>query len=81
MTQTITTEAWFAFKAYNTQTQYGYGTETQAEAYADHLNKHREINLFAAHKLSAEEAQERGLNEGYGDSFNLEDCDVGDEEA
>lgn len=42
---------WFAFRAYNSQTLYGYGTADEADAYSDHLNKGKEINLYAAHPL------------------------------
>jgi hypothetical protein len=38
---------WYAFKAYNAQTRHGYGTAQEADAYADHLNANRTINLFA----------------------------------
>ena len=31
-------ENWFAFKAYNAQTLYGFGTEDEAHCYADELN-------------------------------------------
>jgi hypothetical protein len=36
-----TLTGWFAFKAYNAQTQYGYGTEQEASLYEDELNKGR----------------------------------------
>jgi hypothetical protein len=40
------TEKWFAFKAYNTETMYGFGTEAEASEYQDHLNKDRAINHY-----------------------------------
>lgn len=66
-------EKWYAFKAYNSQTHYGYGTEEEAERYTQKLNENREINVYGAYQLSDEEAAEKRLDEGYGDSFNLSD--------
>jgi hypothetical protein len=66
-------EAWYAFKAYNSQTQYGYGTATEADQYADLLNRNREINVYAPHKLDDAEAAELKL-EGNTDAFNLSDA-------
>ena len=34
-------ETWYAFRAYNAQTHYGYGTAQEAERYADKLNAGR----------------------------------------
>jgi hypothetical protein len=36
----------FEFTAYNTETLYGYGTETEANLYLDWLNENREINEY-----------------------------------
>lgn len=63
--------SWFAFRAYNTQTEYGFGSDNEAERYCDHLNAAREVNVYAAHELSADEAAELDLdNRG----FNLDDA-------
>lgn len=70
-------EAWYKFTAYNTQSQFGYGTADQAEKYADHLNKSREINVYNAAKV--EDADEIAkLDKGYGDGFNLDDVEYGE---
>lgn len=66
-------EKWFAFKAFNSQVQYGFGTAKDAELYADHLNEGREINLYSANEITAEEALEKDL-EGRSDSFNIGEC-------
>lgn len=39
--------AWYEFRAYNSQTHYGFGVEAEAERYCDVLNSEREINLYA----------------------------------
>ena len=41
------TENWYAFRAYNSMTHYGYGTTDEAERYTDHLNARRDINHYA----------------------------------
>lgn len=56
------TEQYFAFRAYNSQTMYAYGTEADAETFADILNKQREINLHGAYPLTTEEAAELNLD-------------------
>lgn len=48
-------ENWYAFTAYNTQTQYGYGTEQEASIYADHLNSKRNINHYSYEAVPAGE--------------------------
>ena len=37
---------WYAFKAYNTSTMYGYGTFREARLYQNYLNANREINQY-----------------------------------
>jgi hypothetical protein len=54
-------ETWYAFRAYNAQTHYGYGTAQEAERYADKLNAGREINHFAAHTMIADEISDLKL--------------------
>jgi hypothetical protein len=65
-------EQWFAFRAYNSQALYGYGTEEQAEAYVDDLNRQlrRDVNVYGAYALSDDES--RGLEENT-EAFNLDD--------
>src|SRR5687768_14100213 len=54
---------WFAFRAYNSETQYGYGTTEDADRYSDLLNTGREVDLFSAYELTDEEAAELGLKD------------------
>jgi len=37
---------WFKFSAYNTESQFGYGTQEEAIEYLEYLNEDREINQF-----------------------------------
>lgn len=65
-------EKWFAFRAYNSQEMYGFGTADEAERYADEvLNKRKEINLYAPSEVSDEEAAEKGLEDS---GFNIADA-------
>jgi hypothetical protein len=57
-------EYWFAFRAYNAQTRYGFGTITEAERYADHLNTHVETNHFAPRVLMPDEITDLKLESG-----------------
>lgn len=57
------TEQFFAFKAYNTETLYGYGTAVDAEEYAAALNHSREINCFVVYPLDEAEAAQAGLED------------------
>lgn len=57
------TTQWFAFQAYNSQTTYGYGTADEADKYAAHLNANREINVYAAHPVTTEEAVDLRLED------------------
>lgn len=63
---------WFAFRAFNSQTQYGYGSAEAAERYADILNIRRSTGLFCAHELSDTDAAEEEL-ERRDDTINLDD--------
>ena len=69
-------EAWYKFTAYNSQAQYGYGTEAQAERYVDLLNKDRDINVYAYKQITdAEEI----ANLDKGDAgFSLDDVEYGE---
>jgi hypothetical protein len=60
-------EATYSFTAYNSEAQYGYGTEAEAYQYLDFLNRDREINLY--------EMEVSGLTDGQADTlaFNLRD--------
>jgi hypothetical protein len=65
-------ENWFAFRAYNTQTLYGFGTEKEAGMYADHLNSSREINVYAPYSLASDEVAALGLEDN-SEAFNIGD--------
>jgi len=64
-------DRWWALRAYNSETQYGYGTEAEAEAWADVLNRGREINLYAPEPVEDAEMCRR-LDDGQG-GVNLAD--------
>lgn len=64
---------WFAFRAYNSQTRYGFGNADDADRYCDEvLNAGREINLYAAYELTAREVATERL-ERRDDTFNIRD--------
>lgn len=79
----MTTESFFAFAAYNEQTIYGYGAQVEADAYVDHLNGEREINLRCVKPLTDDEAREMGLYRDDADVVNLGDelLAIGDDAA
>ena len=60
-------ENWFAFRAFTTQTQYGYGTEQEAEKYAERLNRNRYINVYASYAVTDEVVK----------ALNLDNSDLG----
>ena len=57
-------EATYEFSAHNNESIYGYGTEEEASAYRDWLNKEREINLYeiSVFGLTAERADTLTFN-------------------
>lgn len=53
---------WYKFRAYNSQTQYGWTQAAGvAEAACDWLNRGREINLYGMTELTDAEAVEQRL--------------------
>ena len=50
-------EHWWEFRAYNSEARYGYGDEQDAEAYCDHLNLGRDINVYAPAALTDANAE------------------------
>jgi len=40
-------ECWWVFSAYNSQPYYGFGSDAEAVAYADILNRGRQVNVYA----------------------------------
>ena len=66
------TQHWFAFRAYNSQAIYGYGTHDEAWAYREILNTNRTVNMFDWVELSDNEATELKLEENT-EAFNLDD--------
>jgi hypothetical protein len=57
-------EATYEFSAFNTQSIYGFGTESEAAQCLEWLNKDREINLFemAVSSLTDEQADTLAIN-------------------
>jgi len=49
--------SWWRFRAYNTESRYGYGTPQEADRYCDYLNRDREINHYAAELLDDPEIE------------------------
>lgn len=64
------TSQWFAFRAYNSQTLYGYGTPDEAERFADRLNAGKEFNLYAALALGDSDETDAAHRD---DGIQLED--------
>ena len=61
-------ETTYAFTAYNTETQYGYGTEDEALKYCKFLNRDRENNCYQVYESDLTDEQADTL------AFNLRDC-------
>ncbi len=57
-------ETTWEFSAYNTESEYGFGTEREARIYLDFLNKDREINWYEMSEaaLSDEQAEQLAFN-------------------
>lgn len=61
-------DRWFAFRAWNCQTLYGFGNGREAELYCRKLNETRDINVYAAEELDDAamiESLEDGDNLGF----------------
>ena len=71
------TESWYAFRTYNSKNIYAYGTEQQAERYAEKINKDRDINVYGAYRVSDEEAAELKLEDST-EAFNLDEVEYDD---
>jgi hypothetical protein len=70
----MTTERWYFIRAYNAPIIHAWGTETDCDAYVDHLNKRRTVNLYAAIAVDEDEAREldaRAMR--YDDAVDLRD--------
>ena len=61
-----------AFRALNSQTLYGFGTDQQADKFTDHLNQRRKTDVYSAYPLTTDEAIELRVDE-QDNAFNLED--------
>ena len=72
---------WYAFKAYNSQTRYGYGVPAEADAYCDYLNRGHEINHYAATLLSEDEVKALDLGGNNEEGMDLSDELEADAEA
>ncbi len=64
---------WYAFKANNCQTLYGFGSPTESGRYEDILNRDREIHHYMAVQVTEGQAGE--------DGFNLSDAIAGYEDT
>lgn len=64
----------YEFSAYNTESIYGYGTESEATQYLAWLNRDREVNLFEVGEssLTMEQADTLAINL----LENLQDLDL-----
>ena len=60
----------FKFSAYNTQAMYGWGDAAEADAYCDHLNRDREINVYSYTEITDEDE----IAKRDGDGVNLQDA-------
>ena len=45
-------EKWFVFHAYNSEPYYGFGTEDEANRYADVINVNRVIDVYSVHEIT-----------------------------
>jgi len=61
----------YKFTAYNSQALYGWGTEVEADQYADHLNRDREINVYGYQLIT--DPEEITKVSDYGSGINMED--------
>jgi hypothetical protein len=65
-------DRWYQFKAHNRESQYGYGSDTDASAYQDFLNRKSDINHFQIQAMTPGEA--RALDTGANtDGFRLDE--------
>lgn len=65
-------ENWYKFTAYNSEARYGFGTEAEASAYAEYLNRDREINCYAPHVVAGAELI-HALENDRDDGVNIDD--------
>lgn len=42
----------FKFSAFNSQTLYGWGRESEASSYCDYINRDRKINVYSFSEIS-----------------------------
>lgn len=62
----------FKFTAYNSQAMYGWGNDAEADAYCDHLNRKREINVYSYAEIT--DSAEIAKRDGNGEGVNLFDA-------
>ncbi len=63
---------WYRFSAYNTESQYGYGSITEATEYLDFLNEDREINQYE-YEVVRDQHLVADLENNRTDGFNISD--------
>lgn len=61
----------YKFTAYNSQAMYGWGDDADADAYCDHLNRKREINVYGWTQIT--DADEIARLDNGGAGVNLAD--------
>ena len=61
-------ETTYEFSAYNTESVYGFGSESEATQYLEWLNRGKEINLFEMSETKMTDEQSDTL------AMNLRDC-------
>ena len=61
---------WYAFRAFDEKTQYGFGTASEAARYLNQLNFDRELNSFSSDKLTRHQVVALKLDDG-GVGFSL----------
>lgn len=62
----------YKFTAYNTQAMYGWGDDQEADAYCEHLNRNREINVYSWTEITDEDEINR--HDKGGEGVNLADA-------
>ena len=71
-----TRHGWWAFSAVNEQARYGFGSESDADLYADHLNLDRSFNVYAVEFVGEEDedlAVYTGSDLDLDDGFDLDE--------
>lgn len=68
---------WWMIGGHNLQAQYGYGSQTEAEAYCNTLNAGREINLYGVSYLGQTDAEAARASNKTGEDLREVGVDLG----